>query len=55
MMGISWEESDRVATLIGLKTVINEFVAYQELGEMIKTNDISVSLRESPTKPEIRP
>ena len=44
MMGIKWEECDRVATLIGLKTVINEFVAYQELGEMIKLNQISVGL-----------
>ncbi|CAG2104340.1 unnamed protein product [Medioppia subpectinata] len=36
-----WDECESVATLIGLKTVINEFVAYQELGEMIKLNNLS--------------
>jgi len=43
MMGINFDESDKVATLIGLKTVINEFVAYQELGKMIEAGAISVS------------
>nr|XP_031832715.1 solute carrier family 28 member 3-like [Nomia melanderi] len=33
IMGVPWEECEDVATLIGLKTVINEFVAYQKLGE----------------------
>ncbi len=42
-MGIHVDECDKVATLIGLKTVINEFVAYQALGEMIKAGQISVS------------
>jgi len=44
MMGINFEESDKIATLIGLKTVINEFVAYQELGKMIELGSISVSI-----------
>jgi pyrimidine nucleoside transport protein len=43
MMGINVDECDKVATLIGLKTVINEFVAYQALGDMIKEGQISVS------------
>ncbi|XP_026755237.2 solute carrier family 28 member 3-like isoform X2 [Galleria mellonella] len=34
VMGVPWEECQHVATLIGLKTVINEFVAYQKMGEM---------------------
>lgn len=33
-MGVPWEQCEDVATLIGLKTVINEFVAYQKLGEL---------------------
>ncbi|XP_059058902.1 uncharacterized transporter YutK-like, partial [Achroia grisella] len=34
VMGVPWEECQSVATLIGLKTVVNEFVAYQRMGEM---------------------
>ncbi|CAH2084242.1 unnamed protein product [Euphydryas editha] len=34
MMGVPWEECELVGSLIGLKTVVNEFVAYQRLGEM---------------------
>ncbi|XP_078034931.1 concentrative nucleoside transporter 2 [Augochlora pura] len=33
IMGVPWEQCEYVATLIGLKTVVNEFVAYQKLGE----------------------
>jgi pyrimidine nucleoside transport protein len=34
LMGVEWSESDLVARLIGLKTLVNEFVAYKRLGEM---------------------
>lgn len=43
-IGIPWEESRRVGELIGLKTVVNEFVAYQKLGEYKAAKLISVSL-----------
>lgn len=33
-MGVPWDHCEDVATLIGLKTVVNELVAYQRLGEM---------------------
>ncbi|CAK6950523.1 solute carrier family 28 member 3-like [Scomber scombrus] len=36
MMGVSWEDSFIVAELIGTKTFLNEFVAYQKLSEFIK-------------------
>jgi len=36
MMGVSWEDSFVVAELIGIKTILNEFVAYQKLSELIK-------------------
>lgn len=36
MMGVSWEDSFIVAELIGMKTFLNEFVAYQKLSELIK-------------------
>ena len=41
MIGIPWEECEDVATLIGLKTVVNEFVAYQKLGEFKKFQRLS--------------
>ncbi|CAG9573732.1 unnamed protein product [Danaus chrysippus] len=34
LMGVPWEECELVGSLIGLKTVVNEFVAYQRMGEM---------------------
>lgn len=45
-MGVDWDECDEVARLIGLKTVVNEFVAYAELASMLKKKQLSVS---SPT------
>ncbi|XP_026667155.1 uncharacterized protein LOC108622254 isoform X1 [Ceratina calcarata] len=41
IMGVPWEKCEDVGTLIGLKTVVNEFVAYQKLGEFKKQNRIS--------------
>lgn len=35
MMGVSWEDSFIVAELLGIKTFLNEFVAYQKLSELI--------------------
>lgn len=40
LMGVPWEDCEYVGTLIGLKTVINELVAYQKLGEFKKQNKI---------------
>eukprot|EP00057_Strongylocentrotus_purpuratus_P015602 XP_011670076.1 PREDICTED: solute carrier family 28 member 3 isoform X2 [Strongylocentrotus purpuratus] len=36
IMGVPWAECEQVATLIGLKTFINEFVAYDELAVILK-------------------
>lgn len=36
MMGVSWDDSFIVAELIGIKTFLNEFVAYEKLSELIK-------------------
>lgn len=33
VMGVPWEQCEDVGTLIGLKTVVNELVAYQRMGE----------------------
>ncbi|KAL7305259.1 hypothetical protein TKK_0002396 [Trichogramma kaykai] len=34
LMGVPWSECEDVGHLIGLKTVVNEFIAYQKLGEL---------------------
>ncbi|XP_068622381.1 uncharacterized transporter YutK-like [Battus philenor] len=41
LMGVPWDECEHVGTLVGLKTVVNEFVAYQRMGEMKKAGLLS--------------
>ncbi|XP_023211784.1 solute carrier family 28 member 3-like [Centruroides sculpturatus] len=41
LMGVEWKDCQDVARLIGLKTVVNEFVAYKTLSELIAQNKIS--------------
>lgn len=43
VMGVPWDECKYVGRLIGIKTVINEFSAYKELGLMVSSNLFSVS------------
>nr|XP_012139728.1 PREDICTED: solute carrier family 28 member 3-like isoform X1 [Megachile rotundata] len=40
IIGVPWDKCEYVGTLIGLKTVVNEFVAYQKLGEFKRENKI---------------
>ena len=39
--GVDWNETLQVGSLIGEKTVINEFVAYESLNELLKNNVLS--------------
>ena len=39
--GVDWNETLQVGSLIGEKTVINEFVAYESLSELLKSNALS--------------
>lgn len=39
-MGVPWDQCEEVGTLIGLKTVVNEFVAYEALGKYKKEGRI---------------
>jgi CNT family concentrative nucleoside transporter len=39
-MGVPWEDAGQVGALLGLKTILNEFVAYQELGQAIRDGSI---------------
>nr|XP_034336702.1 sodium/nucleoside cotransporter 2 isoform X2 [Crassostrea gigas]XP_034336703.1 sodium/nucleoside cotransporter 2 isoform X2 [Crassostrea gigas] len=41
LMGVPWSDCRVVGEVVGLKTVINEFVGYQRLGSYIKANQIS--------------
>ena len=35
LMGISWVETEAVGRLMGLKTILNEFVAYVQLADLM--------------------
>uniref|UniRef100_A0A1B0AFL0 Sodium/nucleoside cotransporter n=1 Tax=Glossina pallidipes TaxID=7398 RepID=A0A1B0AFL0_GLOPL len=40
IMGVPWKDCDIVAKVVATKTIINEFVAYERLGEYIKNEAI---------------
>ena len=40
-MGVEWKDCEKVARLIGVKTILNEFIAYRELGILIKDGELS--------------
>jgi len=44
-MGVPKEDCDIIAKVVATKTIINEFVAYERLGQYIENNDITVSCR----------
>ncbi len=46
VIGTPWADATTVGSLIGQKVVINEFVAYMDLSEIIKGNVAGVSLSE---------
>ncbi|MFO0408893.1 MAG: NupC/NupG family nucleoside CNT transporter, partial [Dolichospermum sp.] len=41
LMGITWADCGQVGVLLGKKTILNEFIAYLDLGELIKKQEIS--------------
>jgi len=41
VMGIPWSEAREVGSLLGIKTVLNEFLAYQELGVLVADGALS--------------
>lgn len=43
MIGIPWEDCDEVGNVIGIKTIVNEFVAFSALGKYVENGEISVS------------
>ena len=45
LMGVPAEDTENVATLVGIKTAINEFVAFDLLGKWVKENPPRISQR----------
>jgi CNT family concentrative nucleoside transporter len=41
LMGIPWSEASTVGSLLGVKTVLNEFLAYAELAPLIEQGNLS--------------
>lgn len=40
LMGIPWEDAPKVGAMLGMKTILNEFIAYRELGSAIAAGAI---------------
>jgi CNT family concentrative nucleoside transporter len=41
LMGVPWHDCTRVGALLGVKTVLNEFLAYQELAELRQAGELA--------------
>ena len=41
IMGVPWEDARQVGALLGVKTILNEFLAYQQLAELVSAGTIS--------------
>jgi CNT family concentrative nucleoside transporter len=39
VMGVPWHDSEAIGSLLGQRTILNEFIAYQRLGELKATLD----------------
>ncbi len=45
VMGVPWKDCFAIGQLMGVKTVLNEFVAYAQLGEILKANPQALEYR----------
>lgn len=45
LMGVPWADASTIGSLLGQKTMINEFVAYSNLAEMVKPGGIELQER----------
>ncbi|MEN8182305.1 MAG: nucleoside transporter C-terminal domain-containing protein [Myxococcota bacterium] len=41
LMGIPWSDATQVGSLLGVKTVLNEFIAYADLGTLLRSGAIA--------------
>lgn len=42
IIGIPWEDCEKIGQVIAMKTIVNEFVAYERLGELKRSGEVSV-------------
>jgi CNT family concentrative nucleoside transporter len=42
LMGVPWADAVEVGALLGVKTVLNEFIAYQQLGAQVAAGEMAV-------------
>ena len=40
-MGIPWQDAGQVGALLGVKTILNEFIAYQQLGVLVREGGLA--------------
>ena len=43
VMGVELEDASNVASLLGTKVFVDEFISFRDLGNMVKDNAINVS------------
>ncbi len=41
LMGVPWQDAARVGALLGVKTVLNEFLAYRELADLVARGELA--------------
>ncbi len=41
LLGVPWEDASQVGALLGMKTVLNEFIAYGELADLMAANALA--------------
>jgi CNT family concentrative nucleoside transporter len=41
LLGVPWQDAEQVGALLGLKTVLNEFIAYRELAVLVEANALA--------------
>ncbi len=41
LMGVPWQDAQQVGALLGVKTILNEFIAYQELARAIESGSLA--------------
>jgi CNT family concentrative nucleoside transporter len=41
LLGVPWEDASQVGALLGMKTVLNEFIAYGQLAELMATGALA--------------
>ena len=42
IMGVDIKDSNKVASLLGTKIFVDEFISFRDLGEMVKLGEIGV-------------